>query len=184
VGGLLALFDNVFYSTALALAAVTSANGFDVGFAAVHGLMVVGFITQLYSLTLPLGLGIAAPPVVLLLLFRPAPAVNVIVVCSCLMALLLMYQTRKRREVARRARRLEAELKQSLAQLRVGQDLERYGVTQQRERIVFEPVRNAVRYAGPSKVEVCIETGRACACVLSGMVAVLRMRPSPRAEVG
>lgn len=110
IGGLATLFDNIFYCASLALAAVTSSNGFDIAFAVVLGLMVTAFPAQVYGFSLLLGVGLTAPPVALMLLFRPAPAVMAIMVCSCIMVLLLMYQTTKRHEVARGARRLEIAL--------------------------------------------------------------------------
>lgn len=110
LGGLCTLFDNVFYCTALALAAVTSHNGFDVAFAVAQGLMVTAFPAQLYGLSSLLGAGLTLPPLLLMTLFQPSPVVMAIMVSSCLMVLLVMYQTGRRHEVARGARRLEAAL--------------------------------------------------------------------------
>lgn len=104
------LFDNTFYSSALALAAFTSAPVVGLPLAVIHGLMVVSFPARLYGLSKLLAAVMIAPPLIMLFVFRPGLPVGLITATSLTMMLLYSQYTRAHREARRRQARLEEAL--------------------------------------------------------------------------
>lgn len=101
--------DNALYSAALVYAAATATPQWGLGLAVTHGLMVLAFASQAYSLTLPFALAMATPLLVILPIHRPSLVVGLVLGCTYVLVLLLSYMTRQRHALERdRARLAEA----------------------------------------------------------------------------
>jgi signal transduction histidine kinase len=104
------LFDNAFYSAALGYAALNTGGGIAIALALVQALVLLGFTTQHYSLTLPLGLVLGVPTLGMVALFPASEAVKVLLVATLAMALLMARVTGRRRALLEHKRQLERAL--------------------------------------------------------------------------
>ncbi len=97
VGETATLLDNVFYSSAVAYAAVSTAPSFGLGFGIVYGLMLVAMPAQVYALSLVFALALSLPLVALFLVSRPTMAVGVVLFGSLATTLVVSQFTGLRR---------------------------------------------------------------------------------------
>lgn len=110
VGSVATLLDNTFYSSALALAAMTTQTTVGVALALVHGMVIASATAQLYALSFVLAVTMVTPLAILLLVFRPALPVALIVIGSTILMLVISEITRSRRSAKRRQTQLEQAL--------------------------------------------------------------------------
>ncbi len=101
IGTLATILDNGFYSAALSFAAANTRGNYAVGLAVAHGLMVLGFAAQLYSLTSLLAVVFLVPCAMAVGLYRPSPAVTLILVGTYIMVLIGASMTGRRRKLLR-----------------------------------------------------------------------------------
>jgi signal transduction histidine kinase len=101
------LLDNACWAAALGYAAVNTTGGISIALAVVQAVVLLGFTTQCYSLTLPLALVLTVPAFGMLVLFPASDAVKVIMVATQAMALLMAHVTGRRRALLARKRQLE-----------------------------------------------------------------------------
>lgn len=107
IGVTATLFDNALYSAALVYAAATATPQWGLGLAVTHGLMVLAFASQAYSLTLPFAIVMAMPLVVILPIHPPSLVVGLVLGSTYVLVLLLSYMTRTRHALERDRARLE-----------------------------------------------------------------------------
>jgi signal transduction histidine kinase len=110
VGTLATLFDNAFWSAALAYAALNTRGGIAIALAVIQAVVLLGFTTQWYSLTLPLGLVLGVPTLAMVALFPALEAVKVILLATLAMALIMARLTGRRRALLDHKRQLERAL--------------------------------------------------------------------------
>ncbi|MEM9691648.1 MAG: hypothetical protein AAGA56_03825, partial [Myxococcota bacterium] len=106
VGVAATIIDNGMYSAPLVYAAATTTEHWGLGLALVHGLMVLGFASPVYALTLPFAVVMAAPLVIILPLFPPPVVVSLVLGCTYILTLLLSYITDRRRAHEKQQARL------------------------------------------------------------------------------
>lgn len=110
LGALATLLDNGFYAASLSLAALTTSHAFAIGFAVVQALMVLTFPANYYGFSLLLAAVLSLPTLLLLLWHGSDITVTLVLLASCGMSSVMMLNTRKRRELAAGAKRLEQAL--------------------------------------------------------------------------
>jgi signal transduction histidine kinase len=110
LGALATLLDNGFYAASLSLAALTTSHAFAIGFAVVQALMVLAFPASFYGFSLLLAAVLSVPTLLLLIWHGSDITVTLVLLASCGMSWVMMMNTKKRRELAAGAKRLEQAL--------------------------------------------------------------------------
>lgn len=110
LGSIATLLDNGFYAASLSLAALTTSHAFAIGFAVVQVLMVLAFPANYYGFSLLLAAVLSVPTLLLLLWHGSDITVTLVLLASCGMSSVMMMNTKKRRELAAGAKRLEQAL--------------------------------------------------------------------------
>ena len=106
IGVAATICDNALYSAALVYAAATATPQWGLGLAVTHGLMVLAFASQAYSLTAPFAIAMAMPLAVILPIHPPSLVVGLVLACTYVLVLLLSYMTRQRHALERDRARL------------------------------------------------------------------------------
>jgi signal transduction histidine kinase len=109
-GALATLFDNSMYATSLSLAALTTSNGFAIGFAVVQALLLIAFPANYYGFSLLMAASLSVPTLLLLLWYGASVTVALVLIASCVLSTFMMVNTQKRRELVAGAKRLEQAL--------------------------------------------------------------------------
>ena len=110
LGSIATLLDNSFYATSLSLAALTTTNGFAIGFAVVHAMLVMAFPASNYGFSLLMASVLSGPTLLLLLWHGADVTVTLVLIAGCLMAAFVMVNTQSRRDLVAGAKRLEQAL--------------------------------------------------------------------------
>jgi signal transduction histidine kinase len=110
LGALATLFDNSMYATSLSLAALTTSNGFAIGFAVVQALMLIAFPANYYGFSLLMAASLSVPTLLLLLWHGANVTVTLVLIASCFLSAFMMVNTQRRRELVAGAKRLEQAL--------------------------------------------------------------------------
>ncbi len=109
-GAACTLLDNVFYSAAIAFAAMNTNGNVAIALALVHGLILALFPGQLYAFSTLLAAAMSLPLIVLLAIFQPPLSITLITIGSMTSMLVLTLITRNRRYAERRQRHLKEAL--------------------------------------------------------------------------
>jgi signal transduction histidine kinase len=110
LGALATLLDNGLYAASLSLAALTTTHAFAIGFALVQAMMVVAFPASAYGFSLLMASVLCVPTLSLLVWHGSDITVALVLLASCAMSSVMLLNTRKRRELAASAKRLEQAL--------------------------------------------------------------------------
>jgi len=107
IGVAATILDNGLYSAPLVYAAATATERWGLGLALTHGLMVLAFPSQTYSLTMAFALTMAAPLAIILPLTSSPWTVDLVLGCTFFLVLLLSYVTGRRRRLEHEHARLK-----------------------------------------------------------------------------